>query len=153
MIGCSSEPGEGSKKDFKKFFDKAIYFPFPDYTTRRLMWKSFIENTVNKELIALGNEVEGSTTAGLSRMASTYTFDEDTPFFKLPPDFPLSTLAHISEGYSAGSIKRTCESVLSDFRKTKLEVRPLAISEFIGPLSLCGCTDKEANEGLQKFTD
>lgn len=42
VIGCSSEPGEGSKKDFKKFFDKAIYFPFPDYTTRRLMWKTFI---------------------------------------------------------------------------------------------------------------
>jgi len=33
----------GSKKDFKKFFDKSIYFPFPDYTTRRLMWKTFID--------------------------------------------------------------------------------------------------------------
>jgi len=42
IIGCTSEPEAGSKKDFKKFFDKAIYFPFPDYTTRRLMWKSFI---------------------------------------------------------------------------------------------------------------
>ncbi len=42
IIGCTSEPDEGSKKDFKKFFDKAIYFPFPDYTTRRLMWKTFI---------------------------------------------------------------------------------------------------------------
>jgi len=57
IIGCSSEPGEGSKKLFKKFFDKAIYFPFPDYTTRRLMWKTFIENQVNKELheLALGD--------------------------------------------------------------------------------------------------
>ena len=44
IIGCTSEPQEGSKKDFKKFFDKSIYFPFPDYTTRRLMWKTFIEN-------------------------------------------------------------------------------------------------------------
>lgn len=44
IVGCTSEPHEGSKKDFKKFFDKAIYFPFPDYTTRRLMWKVFIEN-------------------------------------------------------------------------------------------------------------
>lgn len=42
IVGCSNEPQEGSKKDFKKFFDKAIYFPFPDYTTRRLMWKTFI---------------------------------------------------------------------------------------------------------------
>jgi SpoVK/Ycf46/Vps4 family AAA+-type ATPase len=83
VIGCTSEPQEGSKKDFKKFFDKAIYFPFPDYTTRRLMWKTFIE---------------------------------DRAKFKLPPEFPLSTLAHISEGYSAGSIKTTCEKVLTMFR-------------------------------------
>jgi SpoVK/Ycf46/Vps4 family AAA+-type ATPase len=88
VIGCTSEPQEGSKKDFKKFFDKAIYFPFPDYTTRRLMWKTFIE---------------------------------DIAKFKMPPEFPLSTLAHISEGYSAGSIKKTCENVLTEFRKTKLE--------------------------------
>lgn len=75
IIGCTSEPDEGSSKEFKKFFDKAIYFPFPDYTTRRLIWKTFIEQ--------LGG--------------------------KLKPEFPLSTLAHISTGYSAGSIRKTCE--------------------------------------------
>lgn len=42
IIGCTSEPHNGSKKDFKKFFDRAVYFPFPDYTTSRCMWKSFI---------------------------------------------------------------------------------------------------------------
>jgi hypothetical protein len=82
-VGCTSEPEEGSKKDFKKFFDRAIYFPFPDYTTRRLMWKTFIE--------LLGG--------------------------RLKPDFPLSTLAHISVGYSAGSIRKTCEKVLTLYRK------------------------------------
>lgn len=70
IIGCTSEPTEGSKKEFKKFFDKAIFFPFPDYTTRRLMWKSFIERC-----------------NGLVKS-----------------DFPISTLAHISKGFSAGSI-------------------------------------------------
>merc|ERR1719362_1205761 len=29
IVGCTSEPQEGSKKEFKKFFDKSIYFPFP----------------------------------------------------------------------------------------------------------------------------
>jgi IQ and AAA domain-containing protein len=48
IVGCTSEPHEGSKKEFKKFFDKSIYFPFPDYTTRRLMWKVFIENAGGK---------------------------------------------------------------------------------------------------------
>jgi len=40
---------------------------------------------------------------------------------KIKADFPLSTLAHISDGYSAGSIKKTCQYVLTQFRKTKLE--------------------------------
>jgi SpoVK/Ycf46/Vps4 family AAA+-type ATPase len=148
VVGCSAEPETGSKKDFKKFFDKSIYFPFPDYTTRRLMWKTFIENTVNSDLI---NLVKGKPP--LSNSLSGRVPDEDTPFFKLPPEFPLSTLAHISEGYSAGSIKKTCENVLTDYRKTKIDVRPLAVAEFIGPLSLCGCTDKESNDEFKKFTD
>lgn len=106
IVGCTSEPHEGSKKEFKKFFDHAIYFPFPDYTTRRLMWKVFIEKAGGR----------------------------------LKADFQLSTLAHISEGYSAGSIKKTCENVLTKFRKGRLDQRPLTLAEFIGPLSLCGCT-------------
>lgn len=82
IIGCTSEPESGSKKDFKKFFKRALYFPFPEYTTRRLMWRNFIE---------------------------LYRGEIRT-------DFPLSTLAHISAGYSAGSIKKTCEKVLTDYR-------------------------------------
>lgn len=86
IVGCTSEPHEGNKKDFRKFYDKAIYFPFPDYTTRRLMWKTFI----NQKKGLLKNE------------------------------FPLSTLAHISAGYSAGSIKKTVENVLTEFRLSKV---------------------------------
>ena len=119
-----------------------------------MMWKSFIESTVNKELLSLGEDsYDDMTMASSVSRASRLQFDEDKPFFKLPPEFPLSTLAHISEGYSAGSLKKTCENVLTDFRKTKLDVRPLSVSEFIGPLALCGCTDKEANDALNKFTD
>jgi SpoVK/Ycf46/Vps4 family AAA+-type ATPase len=103
IIGCTSEPEEGSKKEFKKFFDKSIYFPFPDYTTRRLMWDNFIKKN------------NGS----------------------LKNDFPLSTLAHISVGYSAGSIWKTCQRVLSKYRVTCIPDRALKIQEFIGPLSLC----------------
>jgi ATP-dependent 26S proteasome regulatory subunit len=106
ILACSSEPHNGRKKSLKKFFDKSIYFPFPDYTTRRLMWRTFIDQ--------LGGYLKN--------------------------EFPLSTLAHISAGYSAGSIKKTCENVLTDFRKDKIEQRPLALAEFIGPLSLCAST-------------
>ena len=106
IIGCTSYPEEGSKKEFKKFFAKQIYFPFPDYATRRLMWKNFIERFKGK----------------------------------LKSDFPISTLAHISAGYSAGSILKTCEKVLSVHRVRTIESRPLNLAEFIGPLSSCDNT-------------
>lgn len=106
IVGCTSEPQEGNKKKFKKFFDKAIYFPFPDYTTRRLMWKTFITD--------LGG--------------------------KLKNDFPMSTLAHISAGYSAGSIKRTCENVLTDFRKSKVSSNKLKLTLFIDGVKTIGAS-------------
>ena len=86
IVACTNKPHEGSKTDFKKFFDKSIYFPFPDYTTRRMMWKTFIEQKSGR----------------------------------LDSEFPLSTLAHITAGYSAGSIKRTLDVVLSEFRVRQL---------------------------------
>jgi SpoVK/Ycf46/Vps4 family AAA+-type ATPase len=101
IIGCTNDPDSGSKKDFKKQFDKSIYFPFPDYTTRRLMWKTFIENCNGK----------------------------------MKSDFPLSTLAHISAGYSSGSIKDTVKKVLTSYRIKHMDQTPLALPEFIGPLS------------------
>ena len=119
IVACSSEPHEGNKKKLKKFFDKAIYFPFPDYTTRRLMWKTFVEQ--------LGGVLKS--------------------------DFPLSTLAHISAGYSAGSIRKTCENVLTEFRKGKMDVRPLGLAEFIGPLSLCASTMDDQYDDFRTFTD
>lgn len=51
IIGCTNEPQSGSEKDFKKIFDKSIFFPFPDYTTCRLCWKTFIEKLGGKTRI------------------------------------------------------------------------------------------------------
>jgi SpoVK/Ycf46/Vps4 family AAA+-type ATPase len=119
IIGCTSEPENGSMKDFKKMFDKAIYFPFPDYTTRRLMWKTFIERC------------EG----------------------ELRQDFPLSTLALISAGYSSGSILETCQKVLTKFRRANQKQRPLNLNEFIGPLSLRNNTMDDEYASYCDFTD
>ena len=88
IIACTSEPANVSMKDAKKFFKageqkwNAIYFPCPDYSTLRLMWRAFIERCGGK----------------------------------LKAEFPISTLAQISMGYSAGAIKKTCEKVLTKFR-------------------------------------
>ena len=119
VIGCTSLPMEGSKKDFKKFFDRSVYFPFPDYTTSRMLWKTFIEQN--------GGYVSA--------------------------DFPLHTLAHISLGYSAGSIRKTCEFLLTPYRRQKLEQRPLKLTEFIGPLSQCANTMEDQYNDFKTFTD
>ena len=72
---------------------------------------------------------------------------------RLRSDFPLSTLAHISEGYSAGSIKKTCEKVLTEYRVKHQEQRPLSLPEFIGPLSICSNTMQDQyEEDFLKFT-
>jgi len=42
VIGCSNKPYDASMKEMKKLFDKKIYFPYPNYTTRKFMLKTFI---------------------------------------------------------------------------------------------------------------
>lgn len=72
---------------------------------------------------------------------------------KIRPDFPLSTLAHISDGFSAGSIMQTCDKVLTDYRVKHQDQRPLSLPEFVGPLSICKDTTKEQYEEILEFTD
>lgn len=50
VIGCSNKPYDGSLKEFKKMFDKKIYFPYPNYATRKLIVKKFIAEKIGKDL-------------------------------------------------------------------------------------------------------
>lgn len=127
IIGCTSAPDLASKVELKKNFDKAIYFPYPDYTTCRLLWKTFIERKLQPE-------------------------GHKGPPVRLRPDFPLSTLAHISIGYSAGSILTSVEKVLTKERRKNVDNRPLNIAEFIGPLSLTSTSLDTDWESFTKFT-
>ena len=70
VVACTHKPYEATLKDCKKLFDKKIYFPFPNYSTRKLLAKSLIEQKIGKNLA----------------------------------DFPYETLAHVSEGFTAGSV-------------------------------------------------
>ena len=72
---------------------------------------------------------------------------------KLLIDFPLSTLAHISAGYAAGAIHRTCKTVLTPHRVSQLERRPLKIQDFVGPLSYCECTMNDTYNEYAQFSD
>lgn len=68
---CCTNKFEVNRKDLKKLFDKKIYFPYPDYETRILLFKTFVKEKGGK----------------------------------LRDSFPVSTLAHLTEGYPAGSVR------------------------------------------------
>ena len=42
IIGTTKKPENGDIKEFKSFFDKFLYFPYPDYSSRRLLWNHFL---------------------------------------------------------------------------------------------------------------
>ena len=48
VIGCSNKPYDATLKDCKKIFDKKIYFPYPNYATRKLIISKLIEEKVGK---------------------------------------------------------------------------------------------------------
>lgn len=50
VICHSNKPFEGSMKDMKKLFDKKIYFPYPNYSTRKLLLKHFIERKLGSPI-------------------------------------------------------------------------------------------------------
>lgn len=122
------------KKDLLKFFGATyggrIYpTPLPNYPTRIRLWKTFINETgVNYHLLekmcnphfsggsllcasaalaaAGGGGAAGATSAGMS-MGARNSFD-------------VTTLAFISEGYSAGSIRQAVFATLPPRRVAKL---------------------------------
>jgi hypothetical protein len=53
----------------------------------------------------------------------------------LEPNFPLNTLAHLTEGYTAGSFKEVIDRILTTERIKKILDEPLKIDEFIPRLA------------------
>jgi SpoVK/Ycf46/Vps4 family AAA+-type ATPase len=110
-------------KDVKNYFDKFLYIPWPDYTTRLRLWSELIRKRVRR--------------AGVMALSE---------------DFDFCTLARVSEGYSAGSISYTVNKTLTNRRLSVLRKRQLREMEFVNTLSRCPCTFNEDNEQFRKFT-
>eukprot|EP00743_Colponemidia_sp_Colp-15_P001010 GILK01001116.1.p1 GENE.GILK01001116.1~~GILK01001116.1.p1 ORF type:complete len:850 (-),score=212.62 GILK01001116.1:85-2634(-) len=65
----------------------------------------------------------------------------------------ISNLAHLSEGYTAGSIIQTVKQVLTTRRVEQLAKRPLTVSEFLNPLSRTAYTYQQDYIKFRDFTD
>lgn len=134
IIGTSKTPENGDMKELKNFFDRFLYFPYPDYSSRVLIWKYYIE-----EQIRLGYKKLSDRTGDITikNHSSTPSQQQITELIQSCYDkLDISSLAHISEGYSAGSIARTCRTIISSRRVLMIKTRPLTTIEFIENLAL-----------------
>lgn len=75
FIGCTRAPEKADPKDIKNFFDKHIYLPYPDYAARLMIWR------------ALAGQQLDEAEPGRGALARSFDF---------------STLARITNGFSAG---------------------------------------------------
>jgi len=86
-----------------------------------------------------------------SRVVLWQKFIEQKGVFVDPVKLNISTLARVSDGYSAGSIKQTVDRVLTTRRVQQLKSRPLKVQEFIGPLSRTNFCWQEERDAFQRF--
>ena len=123
--------GGKGKPEKQGFFEKFLFFPYPDYPDRVLLWTHFIE-----VLLAASS----GKPAGISSSSG------------IPDKFDISSLAHITEGFSAGAIYNAVKSTLTARRVQSLEKRPLAENEFINTLARQEITYSQDNDVYTKFT-
>mmetsp|Transcript_44441 Transcript_44441/g.95827 ORF Transcript_44441/g.95827 Transcript_44441/m.95827 type:complete len:850 (-) Transcript_44441:163-2712(-) len=113
--------------------------------------RPFDDNVDKKELLAAFEvKVWVSYPEYGSRVMLWQKFMEAHGVFVDPTKLNISTLARVSDGYSAGSIKQTVDRVLTARRVQQLKVRPLKVQEFIGPLSRTSFCWREE---YQQFSD
>ena len=144
VIGSTKAPEMGDLKDMRGFFDKFLYFPYPDYASRRLVLKYYLEQRVVEGLQAMEK-----------RALSRHGFLEEAALAKVRAavaSVDVSSLAHISEGYSAGALARTVRAIVTKRRVMMLKHRPLATADFIDNLSLQEVNYQDDKKAFLAFT-
>jgi len=149
IIGATSKPWDGALAQFKSLFNKHLFMPKPDYASRVMIWQRAIMEAL---------------TRGSSEWFGNHPCfqpigwrDEPPPRpeyvpVELPEDFDISTLAHISEGYTAGSIRKAVKQTLTTRRVERLDKRPLTEKEFISAMSRCLMLDSDEEKKFRAFT-
>ena len=147
IIGTSKTPENGDLKDMRAFFKKFLHMPYPDYASRCLIWRHYLENQIRSGLPK--PSVLGYKNAAQAAAAELAT----TTLVRLACDkVDVSSLALVSEGYSAGAIARTIRSVATSRRIAMLKTRPLSSIDFIDNLSLQVVTYQDDRSAFMAFT-
>lgn len=147
VIGTTRTPENGDINDMKKFFKKFIYMPYPDYSSRCLIWRYYLEYQIRA---GLEKPDESMNKIGYDPVALEAAIVEKVRAAVDRVD--VSSLAHISEGYSAGAISRTVRSIVTPRRVMTLKTRPLSSTDFIDNLSLQVVTYHDDKNAFMAFT-
>jgi len=145
VIGTSKNPENGDVKELKNFFDKFLFFPYPDYSSRVLIWHCYISEQIRSGQ----KEVEDKNPYSLKSDPNPQELTELVQ--SIIDKLDLSSLAHISEGYSAGAIARTVRTIITKRRVAMIKSRPLNTVEFTDNLALQLVTYQDDKVALLSF--
>lgn len=154
IIGSTKYPENGEMKDYKGFFDKFLYFPYPDYASRCLIWKIYLEERILAGLRIQQDELDKTSGSNVKTDQQKAAIEEA---IKLKAREILSTidsssLASVSEGYSAGAIARTVKLVVTARRVALVKTRPLDPWDFLDNLALQDYTFQDDKATYTAFT-
>jgi SpoVK/Ycf46/Vps4 family AAA+-type ATPase len=137
----------------KNFFDKFLYCPYPDYATRVMLWRHFIEECVRKALNSLQNETNDNSIG--AALTNEQILQEEELMLdmieKISATVDVSSLAYISEGYSAGAIARTVRTIVTQRRVQMRKQRPLTSGDFVDTLSTQDVTYQDDRAAYVSF--
>ena len=150
IIGTSKSPENGDTKDLKGFFDKFLYMPYPDYASRVLIWKHYLAEKITE---GLRSPDQGNHNANMSLAKRAQIEDEISQKVRVAMErINVSSLAHVSEGYSAGAIARTVRIVITPRRVAMVRLRPLSNYDFIDNLSFQDVNYLDDKTTFMEFT-
>ena len=149
IIGTSKQPEVGDQKDLKAFFDRFLYLPYPDYSSRVLIWRHYLTNQITAAYAA--NADNRSVDANKPNQAVTRAEAVAELVKDALDTLDLSSLSHISEGYSAGAIARTVRTIITNRRVMMLKVRPLVDVEFIDNIAAQEVTYQDDKAAFLSF--
>jgi hypothetical protein len=169
IIGTSKFPENGETKDYKSFFDKFLYLPYPDYASRVLIWRYYIMQKIRDGLLAGFNEnnnnaaTSGGSTSHIGNEKNTLpatgksktsmSEEEISNRVRIGMErLDISSLAHISEGYSAGAVARTVRIIITTRRVAMMKLRPLMNADFIDTLAMQDVSFQDDKQTFMDFT-
>lgn len=169
IIGTTKQVELADGKDLKSFFDKFLFMPYPDYASRVLLWRHYIQQKIRDGLVFNDNMTVASAAASSSSNApgaASSTGPAGSGNQKQPmaeeeillrtrlgmEKIDISSLAHVSEGYSAGAIARAVRIIITNRRVTMLKLRPLANLDFIEALAQQDVSYQDDRQVFLEFT-